>query len=165
MAPRIREMNWRTDKDAVLGFQKEIYETNFPGFRMTPAFLRDYEQQMRRALREAGERVLVLDEAGQICGFLWLAIVTTMVEPRVGYIKNIYVAHGWRGQGYGRQLLDAADEWFRKSGCAKAALDASVCNRRAVAVYLAAGYGAARYRMEKWYDDQPLADLERGELI
>lgn len=152
LPPRIRAMNWRTDRAAVLGFQKEVYETNFPGFRMTVSFLRDYEAQLRQALRSQMERVLVLEDEEGVCGLIWLSLITTMVEPLVGYIKNIYVAPRRRGEGWGRALLEEADRWFQQSGCPKAALDATISNERAVQTYLRAGYVPARYRMEKHYD-------------
>ena len=149
--PRLREFRWRTDKDAVLNFQGEIYEGNFPGFRMSPEFLRDYETQIRKADRHPAERIFVLEDDEGLCGFIWVALITTMVEAFVGYVKNVYVAPRRRGQGCGKVLLDAADDWFRRNGCTKASLDASVCNSRAVEVYQAAGYEPVRYRMEKVY--------------
>jgi ribosomal protein S18 acetylase RimI-like enzyme len=149
MPPTLREFRWRTDRDAVLDFQTEIYEGNFPGFQMNPGFLRDYEQQIRKALRHPGEHLVVLEDDDGVCGFLWICLITTMVEPFVGYIKNIYTSPRVRGKGYGRLLLSAADEWFRRNGCRKASLDASVCNARAVGIYEASGYRPARYRMEK----------------
>lgn len=149
MEASIRELNWRTDREAVLEFQTEIYESNFPGFQMNPLFIRDYEQQIRRALRHPGEHLLVLEDEHGLCGFLWISLITTMIDPFVGYIKNIYVAPRLRGQRQGLRLLQAADEWFRRSGCTKASLDASLCNRRAVELYQAYGYEPVRYRMEK----------------
>lgn len=164
--PRLREFRWRTDKDAVLGFQSEIYESNFPGFQMNVGFLRDYEAQLRKADRHPGEQMLVLEDEDGLCGFIWIALITTMVEPFVGYIKNIYVAPRLRGQGFGRMLLDAADDWFVRHGCTKASLDASLCNERAVRIYQAAGYEPVRYRMEKAcgvaepmrHEAQPMSD-------
>lgn len=149
MEPYLREFRWRTDYETVLSFQKEVYETNFPGFRMSSVFLRDYEQQLRQALRHPSEKLYVLEDDQGVCGFLWLALITTMVEPLVGYIKNIYVAPRRRRQGYAQMMLEEAERWFRAHGCEKAALDASVCNPRAVEIYLHAGYHIARLRMEK----------------
>lgn len=151
LPPQIRTMNWRTDRAAVLAFQKEVYETNFPGFRMTVSFLRDYEAQLRQALRSQMERILVLEDEEGVCGLIWLSLITTMVEPLVGYIKNIYVAPRRRGEGWARALLEEADRWFQQNGCPKAALDATIANERAVQTYLRAGYVPARYRMEKHY--------------
>jgi ribosomal protein S18 acetylase RimI-like enzyme len=149
MPPTLREFRWRTDRDEVLGFQAEIYETNFPGFQVGQAFLRDYEAQIRKALRHPGERLMVLADEDGLCGFMWLALVTTMVEAFVGYIKSIYIAPRLRSKGYARMMLSAADEWFRQQGCRKASLDASACNPHAIDVYEAAGYQPVRYRMEK----------------
>jgi putative acetyltransferase len=72
-----------------------------------------------------------------------------MVDPLVGYVKNIYIAPEVRGQGYAKMLLEAADEWFRFRGCTKATLDVSVCNEEAVSLYQSAGYEIIRHRMEK----------------
>lgn len=151
MTPRIRPINWRADRAAVMSFQKEIYETNFPGFTVSVGFLRDYEAQLRQATRSQMERVLVLEDSTGVCGFVWMALVSTMVEPLVGYIKNMYVAPALRGQGWGGRLLAEADQWFESHACPKAALDATVSNAAAVAAYRKAGYEPARYRMEKPY--------------
>ena len=151
MPPHIRPMNWRTDRVAVLGFQKEVYETNFAGFAVTVGFLRDYDSQLRQAARSRAEQVLVLDDEGAVRGFVWMAVLTTMADPLVGYIKNIYVEPQLRGQGWGQRMLEEADRWFLEHGCPKAALDATIANSRAVRTYLGAGYEPVRYRMEKVY--------------
>ena len=153
MPPRIREFRWPADRDAVLHFQYEVYETNFPGFVVTERFLRDYAAQLRAAARSPYEKMYVLeDDAGRVCGFLWIEVRATMVDPIVGYIKNVYVAPELRGQGYGKMLLEVAERWFRSQGCRKATLDVSVCNERAVRLYESMGYCPARYRMEKPLD-------------
>jgi ribosomal protein S18 acetylase RimI-like enzyme len=152
LALRLREMDWRRDHETVLSFQRETYEANFPGFRTSTRFLDDFAEQLRRSLRSRWERAVVLvDRQERVFGFLWLSLMTTMVEEWVGYIKNIYVAPQLRGQGYARVLLDEADRWFKAQNVAKASLDASTCNPRAISIYLEAGYEIARYRMEKRY--------------
>jgi len=147
----IRPMNWRRDHLAVLGFQQEIYETNFPGFRISAPFLHDYQQQLRQGLRSQMERLLVIEDEYGVGGFLWIALMATMVDPLVGYVKNIYVAPRLRRQGWGRRLLEEADQWFQSHGCPKAALDATIANDPAIKAYLQAGYEPERYRMEKRY--------------
>jgi ribosomal protein S18 acetylase RimI-like enzyme len=149
---RLREMDWRRDREAVLRFQYETYETNFPGFTVTEEFLQDFSDQLRRALRSRWEHVLVLaDQQDQVYGFLWLSLISTMVDEWVGYIKNVYVAPELRGRGYARMMLAAADEWFQFHNISKASLDASACNRHAVDLYLKSGYQIARLRLEKRY--------------
>lgn len=149
MAPIIRKFNWRRDRQAVLEFQYEIYERNFPDFRVDERFLRDYKHQLRQATRAPAQRLWVLDEGGGVCGFVWATLISTMVDDCVGYIKNIYVAPQWRGQGYGQQLLATAEQWFRQQGVNQAVLDASVDNEAARTLYERMGYQVTRLRMEK----------------
>ncbi len=154
MAPSIRRFNWRRDKETVLQFQYETYERNFPSFRVDEAFLRDYEQQLRMAARQPAERLWVLEDGSEVCGFVWAALITTMIDRCLGYIKNVYVSPQWRGQGYGQKLLSIAEQWCRDAGAEKAALDASVNNEEAMAFYQRAGYQVTRLRMEK-----PIVDI------
>ena len=150
MPPIIRRFNWRRDRKPVLQFQYEIYERNFPGFQVDEEFLRDYDRQLRQASRDPAERLWVLEESGQVCGLVWAALITTMVDQLVGYIKNVYVVPQCRRRGHGQQLLATAEQWFRDEGVEKAALDGSVDNEAALALYERMGYRVTRLRMEKF---------------
>ena len=145
----IRQFDLRRDLQAVLQFQHEIYERNFPGFEVNQKFLNDFARQLRAADRSPAEQLWVLEIADQVRGFVWGALITSMIDEFVGYIKNVYVAPELRGQGYGHRLLETAEEWFRAEGAPKAALDASVCNQQALSFYTKAGYCTERLRMEK----------------
>jgi ribosomal protein S18 acetylase RimI-like enzyme len=147
--PKIKALRWRDHGARVLQFQYEVYERNFPGFRVTPAFLSDYERQLRQALRNPFEGLWVLEDERGVVGFVWAAIMTTLVDNRLGYLKNLYVVPEARGQGYGRRLLATAEDWMRSMGCPRAALDVTADNGAAVALYGGAGYRIKRYRMEK----------------
>lgn len=147
---QIRPFDWRRHGRAVVEFQREIYETNFPGFVADDQFLRDYGEQLRRSYRnDATEGIYVLEDGRRTLGFLWLSLIATMVDPCIGYIKNIYVAPDIRGQGYGKMLLGFAETWCLQRGVGRLSLDASCCNEAAVALYKHWGYHIARVRMEK----------------
>ncbi len=148
---RLRKLNWRRDQADVLSFQYEIYETNFPGCTVDDAFIRDYSLTLRDALKDPNDNLLVLERGGQVVGFIWMSLVSTLLDTCVGYIKNIYVARELRGRGYGRMMLEAADEWFQMHGATKATLDASAGNKQAVGLYECVGYRTTRFRMEKQY--------------
>ncbi len=150
---RIRKFDLRKDLNAVLQFQYETYERNFPGLRVDRAFLADYGRQLRAAARSRAEQLWVLEVGAKVQGFVWGTLITSMVDEFVGYIKNVYVAPEIRSQGYARRLLETTEEWFRSEGAAKASLDASLCNPEAMALYQKAGYRAARVRMEKLLDN------------
>jgi len=153
LAPMIREFNWRQDRRAVLSFQREVYERNFPGFTVDKAFLRDYASQLRRAISSWSEQMWVLEADGELCGFVWVALISTLIDPCVGYIKNVYVVPHLRGQGWGKALLSTAEQWSADQGAAKVVLDASACNQEAVGLYSAQGYEIVRHRMEKGLED------------
>lgn len=147
--PQIKPFNWRRHARDVLQFQKEIYENNFPGFVATEEFLRGYGQQIRQYMTSHTDGLFVLEEDGRTCGFLWLSLISTMVDPCIGYIKNIYVAPELRGRGCGKMLLTFAEAWCSRRGVARIALDASCCNETAVKLYEKTGYRTVRVRMEK----------------
>lgn len=165
LAPRIVELNWRRHGRDVIAFQREIYESNFPGFVADEQFLRDYGNQIRQSLGNPSEGLFVLEQDGRARGFLWMSLVSTMVDPRVGYIRNIYVVPELRGEGHGKRLVEFAEEWCQSRGISVLALDASCCNERAVSVYREAGFEAVRLRMEKRLHAAPRPDLFESELL
>jgi len=145
----IRRFNLRRDLNIVLQFQHETYERNFPGFKVNQEFIDDFAGQLRSAGRSPAERLWVLEIDGEVRGFVWAALITSMVDEFLGYIKNVYVTPQARGRGYAQQLLETAEAWFRSEGVPKAALDASTCNKQALKLYTKAGYRTNRLRMEK----------------
>jgi len=147
--PRLRPFNLRRDLEPVLEFQYEVYEGNFPGFRVDRFFREDYARDLRRAARDPGEAMFVLEQEGELCGFVWGAIMTTLVDPRVGYIKNVYVAPHLRGTGQAERMMLAIEQWLFDMGADKVMLDASTCNPRAVRFYQRIGYATERVRMVK----------------
>lgn len=149
MPTHIRKFNLRTDLQAVLQFQYETYQRNFPRFRVDRDFLQDYTRQLRAAARSRSEQLRVLEVDGQVRGFVWGALITSMVDEFIGYIKNVYVVPEIRGQGHARHLIAAIEDWFRSQGASKSALDASIGNREALTLYAKAGYQTSRLRMEK----------------
>lgn len=147
--PTLRSFNVRRDLKQVLEFQDEVYEGNFPGFAVDAYFRDDFSRDLRRAARDPNETLMVMEQGGVLCGFIWAAAISTIVDPRVGYIKNVYVAPHLRGRGQAERLMQAAEEWFAEQGIEKMMLDASVVNERAVAFYEKLDYVTERVRMVK----------------
>lgn len=147
--PILRRFNVRRDLETVLDFQFEVYEGNFPGFRVDRAFRQDYTRDLRRAAGDPTEMMLVLEQDGRLCGFIWASMMATLVDAKVGYIKNVYVAPHLRGTGQAGRLMEAIEDWLWDQGAEKIMLDASMVNQRAVAFYEKLGYGIERVRMVK----------------
>ncbi len=161
----IRRFNLRRDREQVLDFQHEVYETNFPGLVVDAFFLADYQRDLRRAARSPNEALFVMEDGGQLCGFIWAAMISTIIDARVGYIKNVYVAPQLRGCGQAERLMAVAEQWLREQGLDKIMLDASVVNRRAVRFYEKLGYATERVRMVKRFGEQSDSALTNGERV
>ncbi|MFL5479950.1 MAG: GNAT family N-acetyltransferase [Gemmatimonadaceae bacterium] len=58
----------------------------------------------------------------------------------VGYVEAWYVEPSVRRAGYGRALLNAAEEWARRQGYAEIASDALLDNEASHAAHRAVGY-------------------------
>ncbi|MEM7343763.1 MAG: GNAT family N-acetyltransferase, partial [Chloroflexota bacterium] len=58
----------------------------------------------------------------------------------VPYIEGWYVDAHLRGQGYGRQLIEAAEQWAKEKGFNELASDAEVENIASIAAHKALGF-------------------------
>ena len=58
----------------------------------------------------------------------------------VGYLEGWYVDEDLRGQGVGRALVLAAEEWARQQGLTEMASDTDLANEAGLRAHLALGY-------------------------
>jgi aminoglycoside 6'-N-acetyltransferase I len=58
----------------------------------------------------------------------------------VGYIEGWYVDEDLRGQGVGRALMEAAEEWARSQGMTEMASDTWLDNETSIRAHLKLGY-------------------------
>lgn len=80
-----------------------------------------------------------------------------------GWVYYVAVAPALQGQGIGRAVMAAAEEWLAARGANKVQLMIRPENRSARDFYAAIGYHAApRTMMQKWLDPPP--QVEFGEL-
>ena len=86
----------------------------------------------------------VAEVSAQIVGFLEVDLRSHAdgCDPNqpVGFIEGWYVDPNWRGQGIGRKLLTAAEDWARSQGCREIASDTWIDNELSQRVHEAAGY-------------------------
>jgi len=86
---------------------------------------------------------LAVDEYGEAFGFLELSIHTEAPgckTNQIAYIEGLYVKEGYRHQGAGRQLVNAAEEWARSKGITEMASDTNEKYPKSPAVHKALGY-------------------------
>jgi aminoglycoside 6'-N-acetyltransferase I len=88
--------------------------------------------------------IFVAEENATIVGFLEAALRSTAdgcdVSCPVGYVEGWYVIASRRGQGIGRALLHAAENWAREQGCREMASDADIGNTLSHRVHQASGF-------------------------
>jgi ribosomal protein S18 acetylase RimI-like enzyme len=77
----------------------------------------------------------------------------TWTNERYGYINNLYVAPGKRGQGLASTLLEFSNGWFKKNRIKKLRLTVTASNEAACHLYEKGGFHIARWEMEKEIGD------------
>lgn len=87
--------------------------------------------------------IFVADHDGPV-GFLEVDLRSHAdgCSPRqaVGYLEGWYVAEGYRRQGIGKKLVEAAEEWARGHGCVEIGSDALIDNLTSQSAHAALGY-------------------------
>jgi aminoglycoside 6'-N-acetyltransferase I len=83
---------------------------------------------------------------GEVVGFAEVGLRPYAEDCRtspVGYLEGIYVTEARRGQGVGRTLVAAAEQWARDQGCAEMASDRELVNEASAAFHAATGFQEA----------------------
>jgi aminoglycoside 6'-N-acetyltransferase I len=87
--------------------------------------------------------LLACDGMGTVVGLVELSVrpfAEGCRSRRVAYLEGWYVAPYARGQGVGRALLRAAEDWGRAQGCTEFASDTEPDNANSSAAHLALGF-------------------------
>jgi aminoglycoside 6'-N-acetyltransferase I len=89
--------------------------------------------------------VLIADAGeGSVAGFVEVGLRSHAdgcdPDHPVGYLEGWFVAAAWRGQGAGRALVEAAEEWARSQGCREMASDTWIDNTGSQRAHEALGY-------------------------
>ena len=82
-------------------------------------------------------------ERGAAIGFLEVRLrecADGAVSSPVGYLEGWFVEPEYRGQGAGRLLVQAGEDWAQSRGCAEMASDASIDNPSSIRAHHELGY-------------------------
>lgn len=83
--------------------------------------------------------VAVVPRAG-VVGWIGVAERTTLLSSGRAEIEGLVVEDEYRGNGIGALLVDAAESWARRRGCANVRLLSNVVRERAHEFYRRLGY-------------------------
>ncbi len=96
-----------------------------------------FKTSLAALLRDDAAWLSVADDGGAVVGYcLGFDHLTFYANGRVGWVEEIAVQSDRRGQGIGRALMSAFEQWSRSRGAVLVAL----ASRRAAPFYLALGY-------------------------
>ena len=93
-------------------------------------------------LRRPGLDLLVLEVDGEVVGTTYLNVIPNLTRSARPYavIENVVIDESLRGQGFGRQLMDATLERAWAAGCYKAMLQTGSRTAATHAFYRASGF-------------------------
>ncbi|MET8832845.1 GNAT family N-acetyltransferase [Micromonospora sp. NPDC004540] len=86
---------------------------------------------------------------GTYVGVLWLGLTHPRGAPDCAFIYDIEIDETYRGVGYGRALLAAAEDAVRSRGVGRLELNVFRDNARAIRLYETSGYHVVTQQMRK----------------
>lgn len=103
------------DAPVLAEYESEISRISFQEEAITD--LEFHRQKILKAIPKEREGMLVLDNEGEICGWLWMAIKTNSLtgEKYVNF-RSFYIKESYRGTEYVDQLLEKGINDCRKMG-------------------------------------------------
>ena len=111
------------------------------------------EQRLETMEKSGTDTVLVAETGGAVIGVASLHSFDLFHQPgRIGRITSFVVDASVRGEGAGKLLLAAADEFFRSVGCIRSEVTSGDHRPAAHAFYEANGYVPDERRFLKRYD-------------
>ena len=102
------------------------------------------EIQQFAGSQNPGVLVVAERENGRLCGFAEVSIRAEHVDGTssvpVAYLEAWHVEPEFRGQGIGRQLLKAVEEWAVGRGLSELASDAELQNKSGIEAHVSCGF-------------------------
>jgi GNAT superfamily N-acetyltransferase len=127
-----------------------------------PASSDEVARRLDRILDDPDSRVIVaeLSGAGPV-GWIHADVVSRLTADPFAEIGGVVVAHGHRGEGIGRELLVAAEEWAAERGCRTVRIRSDVKRERSHRFFTDLGYG--RSKTQHVFDrsiEEPASELD-----
>lgn len=102
--------------------------------------------------RSDGYEVLVAEHEGKVLGCISLHVMKLFhIAGNAGRITSLVVSSENRGAGVGKALVNAADHYFKSTGCIKAEVTSSDHRKEAHIFYQSQGFVSDERRFIKNY--------------
>ncbi len=89
------------------------------------------------------ETLLIFSPQNEVAGFIELNLrnfAEGSTAFKVPYIEGWFIKKPFRGCGYGKQLIQAAEQWAKQQGYRELASDTEIDNHQSIAIHKHLGY-------------------------
>ena len=156
---RIREADLSRDRDAVYSFimgSQHFEHAIEPNRRLDAPVAGEHLERLLTHLRDHDGRMYVAEgENGALTG--WAVVGEFKGEPFIvseerdyAYIFELFVVEAVRGEGVGRALIAACEEWARAKSFKTIQIGVLAGNTRAAKIYREAGYSDYALELRKY---------------
>ncbi|MGM9988034.1 MAG: GNAT family N-acetyltransferase [Bacillaceae bacterium] len=132
-----RKMNPLKDRDTIIHFRKDAYVISFGSVERF-GDESTYIQQIKERVEVFSDGYVLIWKNGYPIGQLELRIIQ-YEGKEIGYVHLYYIIEAYRNKGYGKQLVQYAEAFFRKYHVPEYHLRVSVTNKSAIAFYQKVG--------------------------
>ena len=109
-----------------------------------------YADALRIKLSDQSYATLVAEDKGRLIGYVaGYAHRTFYASGSIAWVDEIWVEPEYRGQGTGRRLMDAFEDWASSRGC----VQVSLATRGAAPFYEKLGYNSSAAYFKKYLDE------------
>jgi len=153
----VRPVRLPEDEPAILcfiwGLQK--FENAFePNRRLDPGFADQHWADVRRQAAERGG-FFIAEADGRAVGWAFVVeeagdLFVKESERRYGFVAELFVEASARGQGHGRALIAACEDWSRRRDMTVLIIGVLTGNDKAAAVYQRDGFAPYNLFMRKY---------------
>jgi GNAT superfamily N-acetyltransferase len=153
----IRAARLPDDEPAILSFiwGLQKFENAFePNRRLDPAFASEHWPVMRARAIERGA-IFIAEASGKPVGWALVLdepgdVFVEQAERRHGFIAELFVEPSVRGQGRGRALIAACEDWTRARGLNVLIINVLARNDKAITVYDRDGFVPYNLNLRKY---------------
>lgn len=114
------------------------------GYERTPEQIREW---LEAAGARGGQAVFVAELAGEVVGWIEVALEHRLQSETFGLIGGLVVKDGLRGAGIGRRLCERAEQWSAEQGAKKIRVTSRSTREGAHRFYLRDGYQQVKVSM------------------
>ncbi|MBD3894995.1 GNAT family N-acetyltransferase [Halomonas sp. ML-15] len=130
------------------------HHVNMPKDFIKPDGNHDDESYWRRFLEDDSSAVFVAERNANVVGVISVSVSNKAPFPFLvsrprAYVATIVLDKAFRGQGIGRHLMSAAEDFAKAKGASDIRLEVMAFNASALAFYEELGYENMSYRLMK----------------